>query len=122
MATAYVYRLWLVVVLLVGAAALGCASSWKGSVGAVLGKDNRSGRIFVREAPPGLPADRAGIRVDDEIVAIEDAPVQKMSPEEVHAKLSGDVGTKVRLTLRRAGEPTRDVVVERGPLRSETRP
>jgi S1-C subfamily serine protease len=118
LATAYVYARGFIVVLMVGVA-LGCASTWKGSVGAVLGKDNRTGRVFVRDAPPGMPAERAGIRPDDEITAIDDAPVGKMSPEQIHDKLAGDVGSKVKLTVQHPGEAPRDILVERGPLRGE---
>ncbi len=121
LATAYVYGRGFIVVLLVIAAAIGCAPTWRGSVGAVLGKDNRTGRVFVRDAPPGMPAERAGIRPDDELTAIDDAPVGKMTPEQVHEKLAGDVGSKVKLTVRRAGEASKDVVLERGPLRGEAK-
>jgi C-terminal processing protease CtpA/Prc len=69
-----------------------------------------------------MAADRAGIAVDDEIAAIDDVPVQKLSPQEVHDKLSGDVGSKVKLTVIHAGSAPRDVVVERGPLRGEQKP
>ena len=130
LATAYVYggrfivALPLVLAVLASAATattMGCASSWKGSVGAVLGKDNRTGRVFVRDAPPGMPAERAGIRPDDEITAIDDVPVGKMTPEQVHEKLAGDVGSKVKLTVLRPGDAPRDVLVERGPLRGESK-
>jgi S1-C subfamily serine protease len=124
LATAYVYGVGFIVALLVSAVsttAIGCASNWKGSVGAVLGKDNRTGRVFVRDAPPGMPAERAGIRPDDEITAIDDVPVGKMTPEQVHEKLAGDVGTKVKLTVLHAGDAPRDVLVERGPLRNDAK-
>ena len=101
---------------------LACGSSWKGSVGAVLGKDNRTGRVFVREAPAGMGAARAGIEVDDEIVAIDGTPVTEMTPSQVHEKLAGDVGSKVTLRIKHANSAPRDVVVERGPLASSARP
>ena len=116
LATAYV---WGWVLLLVTLLATGCATDWRGSVGAVLGKDNRTGRVFVRDVPPGMAAERAGIAVDDEITAIDDVPVQKMSPQEVHEKLAGSVGSKVKLTVVHPHAAPRNVVVERGPLRKE---
>src|SRR5262245_21151180 len=61
LATAYVWVFFLLVFL------AGCGSSWKGSVGAILGKDNRSGRVFVRQAPPGMGAARAGVAEGDEV-------------------------------------------------------
>ena len=125
LATAYVSGLWLLrflLAILVTSGAMGCASGWKGSVGAVLGKDNQTGRVFVRDAPPGMPADRAGIHPDDEITAIDGVPVQKMTAQELHERLAGDVGSKVRLTVRKPGAEAREVVVERGPLRGEPPP
>ena len=106
----------LVVVLLVFVS--GCGSTWKGSVGAVLGKDNRTGRVYVRDVPQGMGAEKAGILVEDEVTAIDGTPVAKMSPEEVHGALAGAVGSKVTLTLLRRGALV-TVVVERGPLRVE---
>src|SRR5690242_9449913 len=63
LATAYVWVFFLPLLIV---CALGCASSWKGSVGAVLGKDNRTGRVFVREVPSGMGAARAGLEEGDE--------------------------------------------------------
>jgi len=99
--------------LLVGTAA--CSAPWTGSVGAVLGKSNVDGRVFVHEVPPDMGAAKAGILVGDEVVAIDGKPVAKMSPPEVHEALAGKVGTKVRVSVVRDGV-TKDLVVERGPL------
>ena len=84
-------------------------------MGAVLAKDNADGRVFVREAPPGMGAARAGMAVGDEVIAIEGRAVSKMTPEEVHEALAGKVGTKVRVTVMRAGASV-ELSVERGPL------
>jgi C-terminal processing protease CtpA/Prc len=94
----------------------GCGSSWQGSVGAILAKDNRDGRLFVREVPPEMGAARAGVRVGDEVVAIDGATVRKMSADDIHSALAGKVGSKVKLTLARDGA-TIEVSIERGPLR-----
>jgi S1-C subfamily serine protease len=101
-----------VAMLLVGTA---CSAGWSGSIGAILGKGNDDGRLFVREAPAGMGAARAGVAVGDELVAIDGKPVARMSPTEVHEALAGKVGTKVKLTVLRGGTTT-DVEVERGPL------
>jgi carboxyl-terminal processing protease len=98
--------------------AIGCGSSWNGSVGAVLGKDNGDGRVFVREVPSDMAAAKAGVQEGDEVVAVDGALVRTMSPDDVHKALAGRVGTRVRLTVRRAGE-TMELVVERGPLRGQ---
>jgi predicted metalloprotease with PDZ domain len=99
--------------LFVGTAA--CSQTWTGSVGAVLGKDNVSGRVFLRDVPPGMAAAKAGLLVGDEVVSIEGKPVGTMTPEGVHEALQGKVGTKVRITVVRA-KVSLEIVVERGPL------
>jgi C-terminal processing protease CtpA/Prc len=98
-----------------------CGGAWDGSVGAILGKDNRTGRLFVRDAPPGLGAAQAGIQAGDELTQIDGKPVASMSADDVHRALAGKVGTKVSLTVTHAGEP-RTVLVERGPLQSASAP
>ncbi len=84
-------------------------------MGAILGKDNRSGRLFVREAPSGLAAAQAGIAEGDELTQIDGKAVAAMSADEIHRALSGKVGSKVTLTLVHEGR-VRVVAVERGPL------
>ena len=92
-----------------------CAS-WDGSVGAVFARDNPSGRVFVRDAPSDMGAAHAGVMVGDELVAVDGHPVNRMSPEDLHKILSGRVGSKVVLQIKRNGE-MKSLTVERGPLR-----
>jgi C-terminal processing protease CtpA/Prc len=107
-------------ILLVGTAMtlLVACSSWTGSVGAVFGKTSADGRVWVREAPPGMGAAKAGIEVGDELIAIEGKPAQTMTPAEIHDALSGRVGTKVKVMVKRAAT-TVELAVERGPLAGE---
>jgi C-terminal processing protease CtpA/Prc len=93
----------------------GCAGPAEGWIGAALGKDNKTGQLFVREVPPGMAAAYAGLRDDDEVIAIDGAPVADMSPAEVHRRLSGAAGTKVVLLIVRHGE-TRKIEVVRARL------
>jgi carboxyl-terminal processing protease len=58
-------------------------------------------RVRVVDVPPGGPAARAGLLPDDVIVAIEGAPVAGLSAAEVHARLRGEVGSEVHLTVLR---------------------
>jgi carboxyl-terminal processing protease len=97
--------------------AVACGGGLMGSVGAVLGKDNQDGRVYVRELPPDMPAARAGLKLDDEIVAIDGKPVRPMTPEEVHEALSGPLGSSVMLSAVREGASF-VVTVKRGPLRA----
>lgn len=94
-----------------------CASGPIGSIGAVLGQGS-DGRVFVREIPPGQGADKAGLELDDEIVAIDGKPVQSLTLDEVRTALRGDVGTTMTLTVERYGK-RRDVKVERSSLAAE---
>jgi carboxyl-terminal processing protease len=84
-------------------------------VGAILGKDVHSGRLYVREVPPGLAAALAGVRDGDEVLAIDGTPVADMPPGEVHVRLEGSVGSKVTLLVLRDGL-TRKFEVVRTPL------
>jgi C-terminal processing protease CtpA/Prc len=97
---------------------LGCASPWGGSIGAVLAKSHRDGRLYVRDAPPDMGAAKAGIQPGDEVTAVNGKPVLDMSPEDIHKALIGAVGTKVQVTVLRDGESVTHSV-ERGPLRGE---
>ena len=108
--------LLLFLVLAGSGAVIGCASTWTGSVGAVLGKGKIDGRVFVRDAPPDMAAAKAGVRIGDELVAVDGTPVVAMSPADMHRVLAGPVGSKVKLTVDRGGEKL-ELTVERGPLR-----
>jgi carboxyl-terminal processing protease len=95
----------------------GCGGG-TGSVGAVLGKDVHTGRLFVRDVPPGMASAIAGIREGDEVLAIDGIPVGELSPQEVHLRLEGKVGTKVVLLVVRGGV-TQRIEVLRGARVSE---
>ena len=100
------------------AVALGACASQKGTIGAVLGQDQDQ-RLFVREVPDGLAADRAGLEVGDEILTIDGHDARAMSPAGVHDALSGDVGEPVRLTVIRRGNVVR-VTLKRTPAKKHS--
>jgi C-terminal processing protease CtpA/Prc len=85
----------------------------RGTIGAVLTQDSQA-RVFVREVPPGLAADRAGVRVGDEVLLIDGRDARQMTAQAVHVALSGDVGETVKLTLVRDGRIER-VLLARTP-------
>lgn len=87
----------------------------RGTIGAVLGQQS-DGRVFLREVPAGLAAERAGLREGDEVLLIEGRDVRQMTEADIHRALSGDVGEPVRLTLLRGTEVVR-VTLERTPAR-----
>ncbi|MDC3953821.1 PDZ domain-containing protein [Polyangium jinanense] len=103
---------------------LACAAEQKGSIGAVLSRDNDTGALYVRDLSPGLAAERAGLLPGDELLMIEGRYVRDLDAKEIRALLRGDVGTSVRLTIVR-GEEVRRVRVERRALldpKKEERP
>ncbi len=91
-----------------------CGSAAPGTIGALLGK-RTDGRLFVRGVPPGQGADRAGLEIDDEILAIDGHPVAQMTQEDVRKAVRGNVGSTLTLTVQRGGQK-RDVKVERSPI------
>jgi carboxyl-terminal processing protease len=84
-----------------------------GGVGAYLAQ-SEDGSI-VLDPMPDLPAEQAGVQKGDILVKVDDTEITpEMTVDDVVAIVRGDVGTIVRLTLRRDGESELIVVeVER---------
>lgn len=101
--------------LAIAALLFGCSAAPVGSIGAVIGVDNETGAIHVRETREGLAAEKAGLQPGDEIVMIDGVYVRDMSATVLQSKLRGDVGTKVDLTVVR-GEQALRVTLVRQPL------
>ena len=99
--------------------ALSCAPQ-QGTIGAVLAQQT-DGSLYVRDVPPGLAADKSGLKPGDQILLIEGMDVRMMDDKQVHRALSGDVGTSVKLTVIR-GEEVLHVTVKRTPARRLPRP
>jgi C-terminal processing protease CtpA/Prc len=99
------------VLLLLGAlGALAACDPARGTIGAVIVQDDSSGRLFVRDAPPGLAAAKAGLKRGDEILLIDGLDVRSMEPKQIHLALSGEVDATVKLTLVRSGQIIRATV------------
>jgi carboxyl-terminal processing protease len=99
-------------------ALLACSSSNVGSVGAVLGRDNETGAVIVRETPPGMAASDAGIIPGDEIVMVDGRYVRDLTVEELRRALRGEIGSTVELTIVRGGAVKR-VNIQRSALREK---
>ena len=95
----------------------------RGTVGARFGRD-RDGHLYVRDIPAGLGAARAGLKEGDEVILIEGRDVRGYTDTQLHEVLSGERGSKVRLTLLRGDQvihatvertpPTRSIAAEQG--------
>lgn len=94
-------------------AALAACAAPRGTIGAVIAQDNQSGRLFVRDVPPGLAASQAGLKPGDEILLIDGLDVRPMNAHQIHAALSGDVDATVKLTLVRGDTQVIRVTLKR---------
>jgi carboxyl-terminal processing protease len=63
----------------------------------------RDGRVLVVSPIEGTPADKAGIRSGDVILSIDGLVVSSDNVTEAITRLRGEAGTRVKLTVSRAG-------------------
>ena len=101
---------------LLALAAVGCGPTGPGSMGAVLGRDNETRALYVREVPAGLGAEKAGLRPGDQLVMIDGFYVKDLGAEQIRRRLRGDAGSTVELTVLH-GEEVRHLRVTRAPMR-----
>ena len=89
-----------------------------GGIGVTMGfKDNKVTIVSVLEETPG---EKAGLKANDEIVAVDGTPVSAYQPEEVAMHIRGDVGTEVTLTIHREGSEDRDYTLTRDTIKIRT--
>jgi predicted aspartyl protease len=65
--------------------------------------DNRSKRFRIVRVTPGGPADKAGIKVGDELLGIDGSEALNIGNRELDRRLSGEPGSKVSLAISRQG-------------------
>ncbi len=68
-------------------------------IGVILGE--RDGEVVVSSVVPGSPAQRAGILAGDVIVEVDGISTAGLEPSELAAKVRGDEGTTVEVTVAR---------------------
>lgn len=74
-----------------------------GGIGAYVSKTEEGSIIL--DPMPDLPADQAGVQKGDAVIKVDDTEITpEMSVDEVVTLVRGEIGTAVRLTLRREGE------------------
>ncbi len=83
------------------------ASPRRFGIGAIFNDKDLWHELFVWNTDPGSPADRAGIRPHDVVVRIDGQDVAPLTSAQIVQLLGGDVGSTVRLDIRRgaAREP-----------------
>lgn len=66
-----------------------------------------SGTVLTITKPiPGSPAEKAGLKAGDQIIAVNGVDMTGIDPEQVRSKVIGPAGTTVHLTVRRPGQST----------------
>jgi carboxyl-terminal processing protease len=80
-------------------------ASREGFEGIGVSLDYTDDEVRIAAVIPGGPAERAGLQIDDRIVAIEGEPTASMSHEDVVKRLRGPTDSHVDVTLMRKGEP-----------------
>jgi carboxyl-terminal processing protease len=76
--------------------------------------DNRQVPPTIVSVVPGSPAEAAGLKPGDVIVAVDGKSTESMNPSDIVGLIRGDAGTTVTLSIRHKGanEPT-DVSIQR---------
>lgn len=68
-------------------------------IGVLLGQ--RDNQTIVASVVPGSPAQQAGLKAGDIIAAVDGQDVTGLAPDELAAKVRGDAGTSVTVTVQR---------------------
>lgn len=71
-----------------------------GGVGSLI-RQRKDGGVVFAQPYAGSPADRAGLKIGDRIVAIGDENAEKFTTDEVSKRLKGDPGSTVDVTVER---------------------
>lgn len=88
-----------------------------GGIGATIQQNDKS--LSVASVLPGTPAKKAGIQVGDVLTAVNHKSTKGLSVTQAVAKIRGKIGTKVTLTLQRAGKSL-DLELTRAKITTET--
>lgn len=93
------------IVAALGGGLLSCAAGSEiGSIGAVLGRDEESNELYVREVSSGSAPSEPGLMVGDEIVMIDGVFVRGLSKNDLRLAMRGQVGSTVRVTVVRGAQ------------------
>ena len=90
--------------------------SRRGYIGSKLGRKDNADFLWVTYLAKGSPADQAGIKEGDCIVALNGASTEKMSEAEGYVFVEGEIDSPITLKVRRDGAPDSDIVLTRQSL------
>ncbi|HVS58253.1 MAG TPA: S41 family peptidase [Candidatus Saccharimonadales bacterium] len=85
-------------------------------IGAQLGTDSK-GNIEIIAPIKGYPAEKAGLKPKDLIVAIDGATTAGMSPDQAVSKIRGKAGTPVKLQVVRGGSQVLNFTITRADIK-----
>jgi len=83
----------------------------------------RGDSICIYEVYEGFPAQLAGVRAGDVLIAVNGRSVRGLEPTEIDDMIKGQAGTSVRLTLSRYGESQPlEMTIARGEIKAKNVP
>ncbi len=92
-----------------------------GGVGAMIG--TRDNRVLVLQPYEGFPADKAGLKLGDELLQIDSVPTSGKSSSEISKLLRGQANTELSLKVKRYGiHDTLSFVFKRGKVKVKSVP
>lgn len=80
-------------------------------VGVGIQISNTTGKWLILAVYSGSPADKAGLKIGDEITYVGDKPVEGLIEADIGALLKGAIGTSVQMTVHR-GSTNADITVK----------
>ena len=72
-----------------------------GGIGATIRMKRDSSGVVIAQPYKGSPSDKAGLKIGDKFVSIDDEDVTRATTDQVSSKLKGTPGTTVRLGVKR---------------------
>ena len=85
-----------------------------GGIGSLIHQEGN--KIYIAEPYEGLPADKAGVKIGDRILAVNGESTEGKSNADVSSAMRGQAGTKVTLKLEREGKEM-EVTITRAEIR-----
>lgn len=84
-------------------------------IGVTVILNEEEGGITVTDVTPDGPADQAGLKIGDLIIAVEGESTRELGMDETKNRIRGEEGTEVTLTIRRDGGE-QDVTITRATI------